>query len=371
MKLTWDQVLAWRMRQQLLDRPKGVNAVETVKRLCGVQAQVASSADQAVAVRQATPRKGDTSKALDSRELIKTWAMRGTLHLLAAEDAAAYLSLMAAPKTWEKASWQKTFATAKQVQAIAEAAQEALDNKILTREQLGAQIARHTGDDSLTEKLSSGWGALLKPLAWQGYLCNGPNEGNKITFTGPRTWIKGWKGLPEPDEAAATVIPAYLGAYGPATPEVFDQWLIRGASKKAALKGWFKSLVEAGELVEVNVEGMSAYARAADVDNIASAKPMNDVRLLPAFDQFVLGPGTKDEQIISPKRRSAISKTAGWISPVVVANGRVAGTWEAGDHFDIILFKEAGKVPEKELAAEASRMAKLTGSSPEIKVQVV
>ncbi|GID91400.1 winged helix DNA-binding domain-containing protein [Amorphoplanes digitatis] len=355
--LTWDRVLSWRMRRQLLDRPSGTDAERVVERLCGVQAQVASAADQAIAARLPAPARGGARRALDDRRLIKVWAMRGTLHLLSARDAPAFLSLMAAARTWEKPSWQKTFATAAQIAAIADATRAALHGRTLTREQLAAEIMRRTGDDSLAGPLGSGWSTVLKPLAWQGLLCNGPNDGNKVTFTAPETWLADWPGLPEPDEAARRVIPAYLGAYGPATMDAFDQWLIRGGSRKASLRGWFAALTRSGEITEVTVDGVAAYARTEDVDDIAGAGPMTGVRLLPAFDQFVLGPGTTDEHIIAPHRRALVSRAAGWISPVVVAGGRVAGVWEQGDTFEVTLFPEAGDVSEAELAAEATRIA--------------
>jgi Winged helix DNA-binding domain len=361
--LPWDRVLAWRMRRQFLDRPKSASTVAVVSRLCGVQAQVASSAELAVAVRQPNPRKGDVAKNVASRKLVKTWAMRGTLHALPATEAAAYLSLLAASRFWEKGSWQRTFATVEQIEQIGHAAHTALDGTVLTREQLTEQIIDITKDKSIKEHLASGWGAVLKPLAFQGFLINGPGEGNRVTFTRPDTYLKSWPGLPEPNTAARMVIPAYLGTYGPASPETFDNWLMRGGSKRSTLKGWFADLVDAGTLVEVDVDGQAAYARADDVEEIATAKPFDDVRLLPAFDQFVLGPGTKDAQIIAAKRRAQISKTAGWISPVLVWRGRVAGTWEAKDDtLAVVCFKESGKPPKKQIEAEADRIKAYTGN---------
>jgi hypothetical protein len=367
--LAWDNVLAWRMRQQLLDRPKSASTVAVVSRLCGVQAQVASWAELAVAVRQAHPRKGDVAKNLASRKLIKTWAMRGTLHALPATEAPAFLSLLAASRFWEKGAWQRSFATANQIEQIGQAACTALDGTVLTREQLTEQIIDITKDASIEKHLTSGWGAVLKPLAFQGFLINGPSEGNRVTFTRPDTYLKGWPGLPEPNAAAHKVIPAYLGAYGPASPETFDNWLMRGASKRSTVKGWFTDLVDAGTLVQVDIDGQIAYARTDDVQHIAAAKPVDDVRLLPAFDQFVLGPGTKDVQIIAAKRRAQISKTAGWISPVVVWRGRVAGTWEAKDDtLQVVCFKESGKPPKEQIEAEAARIESYTANKLALRI---
>jgi hypothetical protein len=368
MDLSLDQVRSWRMRRQFLDRPRATSAEQVVERLCGVQAQVASAAEQAIAIRRPSAVSGvsaaaGAARALRDRKLIKVWAMRGTLHLLTAADAPACLSLLAAARTWEKGVWQKNFATIAQIAAIADAAREALHDAILTREELTAQILERTGDNSPAELLESGWGTVLKPLAWQGWLCHGPSDGGRVTFTSPETWLDGWTGLPDPDAAAERVIPAYLGAYGPASMDTFDQWLIRGASKRASLKRWFGALVGSGELTEVSVEGRPAYARTGDLDDIAAAEPIPSVRLLPAFDQFVLGPGTGNEEIIASGRRSLISKAGGWIAPVVVSRGRVAGTWETGDTgIAVTLFPEAGPVPEKELAAEVERMTAIVMS---------
>jgi hypothetical protein len=368
MAITWDNVLAWRMHRHLLQKPGTDGAVEIVRRLCGVQAQVASSAATAVAVRQRTPDQEGVDTALAQKRLVKTWAMRGTLHLLPVDEAAAYLSLLASGRIWEKGSWQRTFATADQIKALSEAAGEALDGRVLTRDELVAELVKRTGDESLAEKLRSGWGAVLKPLAFQGLLCHGPSDGNRVTFARPQGHLPGWKGLPDPVEAAATVIPAYLGAYGPAPIESFDQWVYRGALKKSSLRSWFASIAD--RLTEVDVEGEKGYARAEDVDDIAAAEPSDLVRLLPAFDQYVLGPGTKDTRIIPAARRAEISKAAGWISPVVVVGGRIGGTWELADEaMTVTLWQETGRVSRDALDAEVTRIGDLLGRDFKVTVR--
>jgi hypothetical protein len=150
----------------------------------------------------------------------------------------------------------------------------------------------------------------------------------------------------------------------------FDRRLARGASRKASLRAWFSALANTGELTQVEVDGEPMYARMADVEEIAAAAPTTDIRLLPAFDRYVLGPGTKNTQIIDAARRGEISKTAGWISPVVLAGGQVAGTWEAtGSARAVTLFPETGDVPVAELEAEAAHLGKFLGTSLSISVQ--
>jgi hypothetical protein len=100
------------------------------------------------------------------------------------------------------------------------------------------------------------------------------------------------------------------------------------------------------------------------LDALAAARPSMSVRLLPGFDQWVLGPGTDDERIVPRARRTAVSKTAGWIAPVVVVGGRVCGTWErTNGAVSVDWFAEAGKPPRARLQEEVRRLGRLTGAS--------
>ncbi|MCD0451823.1 winged helix DNA-binding domain-containing protein [Actinocorallia sp. API 0066] len=317
---TWGQVLAWRMRRQFLTDGAGgePDPVAVARRLAGVQAQVAGSAAAALRVRGAGP----PGPALESGALLKTWAMRGTLHLLPRDRAAAVLALCATVRSWEKPSWTRAFgATPEQLAEIAGAAREVLDGQILTREELAAEVVARTGNEHLREALGSGWGALLKPLAWWGVLCHGPSRGSKITFTAPK--------LGEPpavEDAARVVIGDFLGAHGPASPEMFDAWLTRGSSRKRELRSWFAACGD--ELAQVWVEGEPMYVRADQVEELLAAPPAPEVALLGAFDPYVLGAGTSCAALIPPEHRAKVSRTAGWIAPVVLRSGRVAGTWD-------------------------------------------
>ncbi|MEW2360236.1 winged helix DNA-binding domain-containing protein [Spirillospora sp. NPDC029432] len=318
--VTWPRVLAWRMRRQLLDAPSGLPALDVVRRLAGVQAQVASAAELAVAVRGGS----GVSRALwEDGTLVKTWAMRGTLHLLPSDEAPAYLALCAAARHWERPSWIRTFgATPADLEAIAAAAATALSGgAALTRKELTAAIVAETGSAHLAEVLGSGWGTLLKPLAWWGVLCYGPSQGANVTFTAPP-----WTEAPGPEDAARTVIPAYLGAHGPATPEAFDNWLTRKAVRKKDVRSWFAAVED--RLSTVEVEGVPMFLLREHLDELLETPPDRSVRLLGGFDQYVLGAGTGSAYLVPPEHRSEVSRTAGWISPVVLSEGRVAGVWE-------------------------------------------
>jgi hypothetical protein len=355
--LSWPQVLAFRMRRQLLD-PVGTSSVpDVVRRLCGVQAQVASSAELAIRVRRASSRPGEVTRALAEGRLIKTWAMRGTLHLLNPKDAGALLTLMASGRSWELPSWERYFGmTSKLWDTLRPAVREALEGTTLSREELIAAIVAQRGLGHLGDALRSGWGTLLKPLAWQGDLCFGPNRGNRVTFMRPEAASSRWTGVLEPDEAAPIVIAAYLRAYGPATITNFRNWLSRGRVSARQIRTWFAALGD--RLAEIDVDGERTYVLAEDLDEIAAARPTAAVRLLPGFDQYVLGPGTEDAHVLPSKRRTAVSRQSGWIAPIVVAGGVVKGTWEVdGENLRVGWFKEAGRPPRTRIDEEVTRLS--------------
>jgi hypothetical protein len=358
-RISWQQALAWRMQRHLLD-PVGRRPVaDVVKRLCGVQAQVASSAELAVRVRRETSRPGEVGRALREGRLVKTWAMRGALHLLTPERAGAFLSLMASGRTWERPSWQRHFGmSTKQFDALRHAVGSALGDGPLTRDELATAVSGQRGLRHVGEGLRSSWGTLLKPLAWQGELCFGPSRENRATFMRPEAASSRWAGIPDPDEAAPVVIASYLRAHGPATFDAFGDWLAGGYFGKRRLRAWFGALED--RLAEVDVDGERVWMLAEDLDELAATRPTKTVRLLPGFDQYVLGPGTGDGHVVPTSRRAAVSRQAGWISPVVVAGGVVCGTWELeGERVRVAWFQEAGRPPRAALQAELARLSSI------------
>jgi winged helix DNA-binding protein len=349
------------MRRHFLEPVGRLSVPDVVDRLCGVQAQVASSAELAVRVRRETSRPGEVGRALRDGRLLKTWAMRGTLHLLTPEEAGAFLSLMASGRSWERPSWQRYFGvTPKQIESLRRAVRTALEDGPLTREELAAAVTGKRGLRHVGEALGSSWGTLLKPLAWHGDLCHGPTQGNRVTFVRPENASSRWRGVPDPDRAALVAMGAYFRAYGPTTIDAFGNWLAGGWFGKRQLRTWFGALEP--RLAEVDVAGERAHVLADDLDELVSTSPTAAVRLLPGFDQYVLGPGTADGHVVPTSRRAAVSRQSGWISPVVVVGGVVSGTWELDrDDVRIAWFGEVGRPPRKALRAEVGRLSSILG----------
>lgn len=353
-KITWRQALAWRLRRQLLDPIGDVPVGDVVRRLCGVQAQVASSADLAVRLRRSPSPAGEVDRALSEGRLIRTWGPRGALHLLEPEEGSSVLSLLAADRLWE--SWRRYFGmTPGQMDLLRRTIRDALDDRPLTRLELAEAIERRRTIRAAGAGMRSSWGELLKPLAWLGDVCFGPRLGAQVTFIRPEAASRGWRGVPDADDGAPIAIAAYLRAYGPAGLEPLRGWLA-GSADKRRLRAWLADLRD--RLAEVELDGESAYVLAEDLDELTATGPTTAVRLLPAFDQYVLGPGTADGHVVPTTRRSAVSRPAGRIAPVVVAGGVVSGTWELkGALLTVTWFREAGRAPRAALIAECGRLA--------------
>jgi hypothetical protein len=320
---------------------------------------VASSARLAVALRTPTP---DVDEALwRRRTLAKTWIMRGTLHLVPSDELADYCAVLSTQRFWEKGSWQRGHGvTAAETEAILDAVPKVLGDQPLTREELVEATVARTGDDHLREALTSGWGALLKPLSRLGELCYGPPRDGKVTFTSPHRWLPDHPAdLPPHEEAGVRLARAYLSAHGPASPEMFDDWLFRGVARKPLLRSWFRDL--ASELTEVTVDGRPLLALKEHLDDLAATRPSREVHLLVGFDQYILGAPRSLTPLLPAAARPKVSRQAGWISPVVVHEGRVVGVWEHKDGLRLDLFEP---VPDQPLAAAVSRMEHLLARPP-------
>ena len=223
LELTWDQALAWRLGQQLLDSP-GTDPVRVISKIGGVQAQVASSAAQAVTIR--SKRLADIEALLwEKRRLVKTWAMRGTLHLLPASEIGLWIAALR-QRPWKiTPAWEKYHGIKKsQLDALTGAIPDVISGEPMTREELTAAVVAKTRDRGLGDALSSGWSQVLKPAANGGLLAQGPPRGRNVTFVDPGAWLGASLEEPGPEEAMRVVVERFLDANGPATVSDFARW---------------------------------------------------------------------------------------------------------------------------------------------------
>jgi Winged helix DNA-binding domain len=342
-ELTRNQALTWRVGRQLLDDP-ATDPVQVTSRTAGVQTQVASSATEAVAIR--SKRLPDIEHFLwEKRSLVKTWAMRRTLHLLPAAEIGTWIAALR-QRPWKiTPGWEKYHGVTKsQLGALTEAIPSVLSDKPMTREELTTAVVARTKDRGLGEALASGWSQVLKPAANQGLLAQGPPRGRNVTFVDPSAWLGNEIAEISAEEAMRKVVERFLDANGPATIADFARWF--GVDPKTGQELLTPVLQD---LQPVEVGGYQGWLTKGGAKAAAKTDPGQSAHLLPGFDPYTLAPLSHREHIIPEGKVDEVSKTAGWIAPVILENGRIVGTWETKP--GAVALQPFGKLPRKTLSA--------------------
>jgi len=315
-------------RQYLTARAPRQAMLDVASRLCGVHAQLHSSSELTLWARVEGLQPGDVARALwDERTLVKTWAMRGTLHLFPSDEYGLWQAALSTRPTYDKAAWWRYFGLSyEELAELYDVWPRVLEGQILTREELAAAATTLTGTPVLGEKMRESWGTVLKPAAYEGRLCVGPGEGRNTRFTSPRTWLGPWEPW-APHEALLEITRRYLAAHAPATREDVALWWSGGGLTQAG-----KLLKELGdEVAQVDVEGEQRYMLAQDVDEAAAVEPgdpgIGGVRLLPAFDQWVVTAPRRHDAFLASQYHARVYRPQGWLSPVLLVDGHMAGTW--------------------------------------------
>ncbi len=323
--LTWASVLAWRMeRQHLVSRRPCEELEAVIGTVGGLHAQVLSAAELAAWARLDGLRPGALEAELwERRSLVKTWAMRGTLHLLPASEYGLWQAALATYDHYLKGAWLRGFNISREeLDLLLATVPEALGDEGLTRDELAEAVAAKADSPALGERLRDSWGACLKPASFRGGLCFGPNRGQRVTFVNPDAWL-GERRRPSAEEAIAEVARRYLNAYGPATAAEYSRWW--GPRRPAQATRVFRALGE--EAVEVDIEGEPHWALREQTPTIAASAPRNAVRLLPAFDPYLIGAARDVPAILAPEHKARVHRPQGWISPALLVDGRIEGVW--------------------------------------------
>jgi hypothetical protein len=248
----------------------------------------------------------------DERSVVKTWLMRGTLHIVPADDLPLYVGALDNRGEYANA-WLKAFGTTKtEMERLIAAVADALDGKCLTRAELVAAVGPKVGK-SAAKRLASGWGEFLKPASRRGALCFGPSQGQNVAFVRPDQWLGTWRQIGR-DEAQTELLRRFLAAYGPASADDFERWI--GSQRR--IKAPWEALRD--ELVEVEPK---RFLLGADEKHLRT-RPKG-LQLLPAFDPYVLFPHSG--RPVREQFRDRVYRKAAWISQTIVHRGEVVGVW--------------------------------------------
>jgi hypothetical protein len=368
----WRDVCRRRLARHGLTSPAPPSGlVDQVRAMCGAHAQVMAAAELSIGIRVAGITRQHVRRALwEDRTLVKTCGPRGTIHLLASEDLPWWtgaLSTVPAPNQQPVG----VRLSDPQMDEVIGAIGDVLRDGELTVEELGDEVVGRTGPWAGERVLPAfqenrpRWQQAIQLAAFRGALCFGPNRGRRVTYTSPARWLPGFAVL-DPTESAATLVRAYLHAYGPATEANIVQWLNVPRSWVADALGRL-----GGSLARVSLDGEERWVLRGD------EQPGDDgpggVRLLPYFDAYGIGCHPRAKVFPGPATERALAKGQAGPVPLLLIDGVVAGVWHqrrSGRRLAITVepFGHLGTARRRALEAQVERIGEILEATAELTI---
>ncbi|MDA3147320.1 AlkZ family DNA glycosylase [Leucobacter sp. UCMA 4100] len=325
-------VLNWRMRGLLLARAAATapsntpTPAQVVQHLTALQGQDWYASLWAVGVRSGATRAA-VHDALANGEVVRSWPMRGTVHLVPAEDL-RWVQLLTEKKVLAGVQRRREFL--------------GLDEPTVTRV-IDATGAALTGGRALSRAdLAEVWAAagvetpgnwryhLLWFMSQTGIIVQGPlaapgtlGRVAEPLFTLADEWITAPRTL-SGDEALTELATRFTRGRGVVQEQDFAWWA--GLGKRDTAKAFAGAAREAS-LVPLEVLGERFWGDPLLIDSSAQAN--GETLLLPAFDEHLLGFTDRGLQLGSGHLAHVVPGNNGMFRPTVVRDGRTVATWKA------------------------------------------
>jgi hypothetical protein len=323
MDLTAPEALARRMTGLLLRpsllSPPPASVSDVVCWFGAMQAQDLASGLWSLGARLPAATMLDVQAALENGEALRTWPMRGTVHLVPSRDARWMLELMGARPLAQAAARREHLGLS---EATADHAVDILGGALAG----GGRLTRAECLTTLAAAGITGAGQFGYHLLWyasqRGVTCLGPTIGKEQTFVLLDEWA------PDPhrltrEESLATIALRYFRSHGPTTRQDFAGWTgLTATDAKHAIAAAGPSLVS------VTVEGREMFLEPTALDQPTARWTAGEIVALPGFDEYLLG--FKDRSLmLDPEHQQAIIPGGnGIFQATIVRDGRVIGTWK-------------------------------------------
>ena len=366
--IPWPRIFDFRLaRQRLADSGQSDPAALCLG-ACGIQAQVMSAAEMALWARQHSLTREKIHAALwKSRSLVKTLAMRGTLHLLPTSHYALYMRALRKSRMRQMRQIMARYGvTSKVSDRVTEAVLEALSNGPLTRPELtGRILALDFVKGKAKAWFDQSWWGVTRQAMAEGLVCYGPDQGRSVTLVLTEQWLPPQEAVEE-QEAQKCLFRHYLSSYGPATLQDFSKWAGLKVSEARAIR----ELLEE-ELVEVQAGSGPGWLLSRDREALSESRPPRPhLRLLPYFDCYLLGHAQKNP-FLDPKHYKQVFRQAGWVSPVILLDGKVIGVWDLthrSNHSIVKVkpFKKLSKAVGGMIEREVADLRKFLGNPTQV-----
>jgi DNA glycosylase AlkZ-like len=340
------RLTALRLAAQGLAAASAASPGEVVGSMLAMQGQDLPGVRWSVGVRLRDGTDAAVTAALDAGELVRSWPMRGTLHLVRAADLHWMLDLTAARALASVAPRRAVLGiTEARAERARDIAVEALPGRrTMTRAALLGAI--EAGGVSTAGQRGY---HLLWYLAQTGTLVLGPSDGRQQTFVRLDAWV------PEPrrlDRAAALgeLALRYFRSHGPATVADLARW--SGLPVSEVRRGL--DACGAG-LATIEVDGRTYHLAPETLDRPA-VQP-GHVILLPGFDEYLLGYGDRSAALAPEHSEAIVPGGNGMFKATIVADGAVVGTWSRKVTAHEVLVEAAPFLPLPPAAVEGIETA--------------
>jgi hypothetical protein len=305
--------------QHLTDDTRVTGDVATVTRsVCALQAQAFDAARHQVRVRSEGLTAGAVDQAFEQeRSVVRTWLMRGTLHLCAADDLRWLIDVFGPAVNQFGASRRKNLglddATCQRGVAVI---RKALANGPMARREIRQRLVEA---GVLDEPVGQMLLHLLYHAAALGIVCSGPRMGRDDSFVLLDDWVPPSKS-PRGDVALGELARRYFGAYGPAGEADFAAW---SGLRRTVIRA---SMAAIGtELVEFPGPIRGLWTLGPAIAGAHLVRPT--VRLLGHFDTYLLGYRRREHLGDAAAEAWIHDGGGGWIRPVICVDGWIAGGW--------------------------------------------
>ena len=308
-----------RLVAQRLAGPRPATAADAVRRLTAAQAQDLPGALLSVALRTTAGTRCEVESALNAGDVVRSWPMRGTLHLVAAEDLPWMIGLLG-PRVLTGAPARRTqlgITDADIEKARGLAVQALSGGRQLRRAEILAALA----DGGVDITGQRGY-HLLWYLSQTCTLCLGPIDDGEQRFVLMDEWIRAPRRLAG-EEALGELAGRFFRGHGPATLKDLTRWAgLRITESRAGLA------TARDGLARLEVDGVEYFLDPETPDLLADHRDEAlAVRLLPGFDEFVLGYADRTCAVPPEFADRIVPGGNGMFRPTVVSGGRVVGTW--------------------------------------------
>ncbi len=306
-----DRLYSQQFEHSRLKRPG-----EVVAWLGAIQAQDYAGAKWSIGLRLPGSTDAEVEQAMEDRAIIRTWAMRGTLHFVAAADVRWMLGLLApriiannARRYMQLGLDEPTLARSNEV--LVDALQGG--GKQLTRKEL-MSILRQKGISTEGQRAPY----MLQRASLDSHICQGVMHRNDPTYMLLDGAIPKCRSM-ERDEALAELAKRYFTSRGPATLQDYVWWSgLTAADSKAGLEA-----IES-QLIRETIDGKT-YWRSGSLPAGRESSPT--VYLLPGFDEYLLSYRDRSASL-DVERIKKLTPTNGMLNPTIVIGGRVVGIWK-------------------------------------------